>query len=477
MTIAASVTNSGGSNTSSATHVVTAGAAFAVGDYVVVCIGADNNGSNGANSISSVTDAAGNTYTLAGSGRLNDPGAAAAGVSTRIYYAKVTTALASGDNITVNYSPNTTAKSVAVWKVTVAAGKVLSFIAEDGVTGATANPSRTTPSITNGDLIVAALGAESSGTVTGDSDTTNGNWSSATTAQSGGTMLVSTQAKVVTATATQTYNVTLTAADWAISIAQFREADIPVGGLLGWWEADSGLTGSPTISAWASKVGSLSASQGTGANQPTINATAFPTGAQGIDFDGSDDFMTVTTSFANLVPTATAEQWAVFIPDDLQNTQSAGKWWWDDTIVGDTGGWFSLTYITGPTFQHHQSDASDHVVTQSMDGVGSVNIVRAQHSGGNITVSVNNAADAGDVACGTNGGSASTAFEFGRNYTGAGTRQYTNMKLGALLFYNRILSADEKTTVWNYLNNKYRTPAGKGIPTNPPARRPSLWRR
>jgi hypothetical protein len=125
------------------------------------------------------------------------------------------------DQITVNYSPNTTAKSSHCYKVTKAADMVWCW-----PTGSTsnndsgANPSlATTANVAVGDVTFGAIGRESSGTPSGDGDTTNGSWSAIVTTQSGGTMLCASQYKIQTTTAsTQTLDVTLADSDGCIAV-------------------------------------------------------------------------------------------------------------------------------------------------------------------------------------------------------------------------------------------------------------------
>ena len=209
------------SATSTATLVVTSAVSFAAGDMVVVCIASDNAGSAGAVSISSVTDSKSHTYTQRAV-QNRDPGAANAGATSAIYTAFVTSAMTTSDTITVNFSPNTTYKSAVVWKASVASTEFPKYLSNGGSTGNTANPSLASSSISSGDGVIYALAVESNATLTGDSDTSNGSWATLyTDIGTGGTaatsMRVGSQYKVVTGTATQTWNTTITAADWAIT--------------------------------------------------------------------------------------------------------------------------------------------------------------------------------------------------------------------------------------------------------------------
>lgn len=209
------------SATSTATLVVTSTVSFAAGDMVVVCIAADNAGTQGASSISSVTDSKSHTYTQRAI-QNQDPAAASAGATVAIYTAFVTSAMTTSDTFTVNFSPNTQYKSAVVWKATAASTEFPKFLSNGGTVGSTANPSLASTSIGSGDAVIYALAVENNATLTGDSDTTNGSWSTLyTDIGTGGTavtsMRVGSQFKVVNATGVQTYNTTITASDWALA--------------------------------------------------------------------------------------------------------------------------------------------------------------------------------------------------------------------------------------------------------------------
>ena len=188
-------------------------------DLIVVCVAADNNGTNGAASISSVTDSKGHTYTQRQI-QNQDPSTAASGATVAIYTAVATTGLTNGDTITVNFSPNTTAKAMYVWRVSAASTEFVKYVTAGGAVGATANPTVTTVSITSGNAMIGALASESNVTPTADTDTTGGSWAghtnaTANTGTAATSMNVHTGYKITTATGTQTWNQTLVANDWA----------------------------------------------------------------------------------------------------------------------------------------------------------------------------------------------------------------------------------------------------------------------
>jgi hypothetical protein len=208
----------GGNNTASTSIVCSPTSTIPVGSAGVLVITADNAGGGGAAQLpTSVIDSVGNTWTR----RLNplyDPGTASSGVETAYYVCEdLTVALISSDNITFSGLNSVTAKAYVFWEITPTEGFKIQYVTGGAGTGAASgSPTVTTSSITSGNVVVGGGGAESANTWTGDSDTTNGTWSAQQATGFGSSttgMSVTSQTKVVTATATQTYNPTLTSAD------------------------------------------------------------------------------------------------------------------------------------------------------------------------------------------------------------------------------------------------------------------------
>ena len=84
-----------------------------------------------------ITDAAGNSWTKARE-FTNDLGGAATGVTVSVWYSKAGANLASGGNVTVDFSGSVTAKAVTCWEFTMDSTKVIQVdggndLANDGV--------------------------------------------------------------------------------------------------------------------------------------------------------------------------------------------------------------------------------------------------------------------------------------------------------------------------------------------------------
>lgn len=227
----------GTSITANTTCVTGATVTASVGDMLVVIAASSNDGTNGDPSMSGVVDSDGlNTYT--NRALINyDPGALGAGATLGIYTCRVTNAL-SGDTITVNHSASTTEKAVQVYKVVPGASETVQFIAADttGVTGNLTSYAAATVSVTSGDIIFGAAAIETDDAVTGDADTTNGNWSAVVTrlADNGAdasTMSCTSQYKTTTGTGNQAWAATtVTGRDSAISYLILRSTVLVGGG-------------------------------------------------------------------------------------------------------------------------------------------------------------------------------------------------------------------------------------------------------
>lgn len=220
--MALTITDAGnGTSTSSSASVATGATVTAVaGDWLLAIVSADNNGTSGASSISSVTDSAGNTWNLRATINFSPGGVAADGATLGVYLCEgVTNALSSG-TVTANFSPNTTAKAIEVYRVQPGSGEAVQFVACDatGNTGNTATHDAPTVSVNNGDTIFGLASIEQVGMPTGDSDTTDGSWSTliGRVANVGGvaatSMVNASQYKTVTGTGNQSWACTTAAA-------------------------------------------------------------------------------------------------------------------------------------------------------------------------------------------------------------------------------------------------------------------------
>lgn len=172
----------GVSTTSNTTVATGATITAAVGDMLVVAVAASNDGAAGISSLSNVVDSDGlNVYDLRALINYN-PAAAGAGATLGLYTCNVKFALSS-DTITANFSGNTDQKAIQVYKIVPGAGESVIFVDADtvGQTGSSTTHAANAMTVANGDIIFSAAAIETDDAVTGDADTTNGNWSSVLT--------------------------------------------------------------------------------------------------------------------------------------------------------------------------------------------------------------------------------------------------------------------------------------------------------
>jgi hypothetical protein len=236
MALSSTPRGTGGNNSTGTTVTVTPGSNFAVWSMGVLVIALDNAGSGGSvpAAPATVVDSVGNTWTRR-QNPIYDPNSASAGVELAFYTSLLTNRFTTANSLVITWDAGVSvaAKAWALWEVTAAADKMASYITGAAGTGAASGtPTVTTSSLTNGDMVIGGGGAESADTWAGDADTTNGSWATHQHAGFGtGTngMSLTTQTKVVSATATQTYNPTLTSADQILGWISLREVTLPRG--------------------------------------------------------------------------------------------------------------------------------------------------------------------------------------------------------------------------------------------------------
>lgn len=233
MAITVADRGTGTNNSANTSWTLAPGSNFAAGSMAVLVVAADNGAASGAaNDLGVVTDSHGNEWRQLII-PLFDNGAASAGVQGAIYCTEMQHGvLTTGSTITVRTGASATAKAWTLKEIIPTSGSFRIAYVTGGVNaGSTATaPTVTTGSITNGDCVIGASFTEygTAEVVTGDADATSGSWSTQQTTSIGSTtsgMCVSAQHKIVTATATQTFNPTLgTSADTILGWVQFTEA-------------------------------------------------------------------------------------------------------------------------------------------------------------------------------------------------------------------------------------------------------------
>lgn len=325
----------GASTTSSTTVTITTTRNVKVGQTIIVCVATDN--LSATTPTFTYSDTAGNAYS-ARQQKANNA-TAAAGIAGGIGVAKVTAALASGSTITVTTSGNVAQKAAQAFVFENVADSLRN--ATTAASGASTAPAVTTGSATTGDLVFAAIARESNATPSAyDSDTTNGNWSTAvnSVSVSGGTATsrvgIASQYKIVTASATQAYNNTLPAStDWA-AMAVVLIGEVGTTAIAA--TATASLTGEASVETSTTAALSSTASlTGTAvvvdSTTGTLTTASGSLTAAGVVVDASTAALSST---ASLTSAATVEQGAV----EAQASLSASAALTGAGVVVDSGG-------------------------------------------------------------------------------------------------------------------------------------------
>lgn len=226
-----------GGSTGAATVTVAPGSNYTANSFAVLCLAYDNAGTAGSALIapSSATDTIGNVWTLR-QNALFDNGAASAGMEIAIYTATISSFPTSA-SLTITWGNGSPVARFALHEFTSTLGGVAyvtggvgTGVAPSG--GTTAAPSIVTSSITSGDAVIGVVGLEGTDTFTPDSDSTNGSWSThqhSSTGSGTSAVTISSQRKITTGTATQTYNLSNTSGDTQMGWISVTETGVGMG--------------------------------------------------------------------------------------------------------------------------------------------------------------------------------------------------------------------------------------------------------
>lgn len=223
----------GGNTTFAITNI---GTTAAVNDTLVICIAADNAVAATLRQYPSIyaVDSKGNNYRPIRDASTNV--GVGSGSATVIFESRITNAVVATDTLTLTSAANALAVAIVVWKIATDGTVRAQFMDSGGTTGGTGTtPTTTTPTLAIGDIIIGTIAVETNAVTTADADTSGGSWSAQNTAVANTgsvttSQRVSSQYKIVTTAATQTYNPTLgSSADNILSWAWFKPQTIPTG--------------------------------------------------------------------------------------------------------------------------------------------------------------------------------------------------------------------------------------------------------
>lgn len=463
------------STTSNTTLASGATVNASVGDVLLICIAAENSGTSGAARTVTITDNASgttNVYTQRGTTGNATAGTAGDGASQFFFECPVTTALSS-NTVTVTFSGNVTHKAMEILRLQPASGQYIRFV-EVGTasnttpnTGATSH-SASTVSVANTHTIFCMAAVETDDTITGDSDTTNGSWSTlvrrlADAGADAVTMSCATQYKTVNATGNQSWEATTVSArdssrnyivysddlklaedsvawsfgvtDVTLDIADFDPS--AVSGLQFWARSDQGITkdGSDLVSQWNDISGN--ARHLTEATNKPLWVDTLINGYPAIRFDGSNDVLT-STSFSLSQPMT------VFIVCKIvTHTNLDGIWF------GNAGSAPGIFMRSSPSVVIHDTSTGSEI---SRNSTAAYELFKAIFNGTSSTLAVNNGSDA---ATGSSYTSSLTAgFAVGSWGAAAGSR-FGNIEVAEIAIYNSAITGANLTALNAYFGSRY----------------------
>lgn len=238
---------------------------------------------------------------------------------------------------------------------------------------------------------------------------------------------------------------------------QFTPLNLP--GLVLWldaadmnsmYDATSGgslVTAGNTVARWQDKSGNgRNATQGTANNRPTLN-TNKQNGLPSLTFDGTNDSL-ATASFAISQPLT------VFVIQRLTSTTTQPFY---SRIVehGDNNGFALITADSGTPTRAVSVQYASSSFTRGPAPVTTPTLLEMYVDTAttrNVALDVNGSRQITTTRTGT---PTTTGVFTISNYTGGGS-YYTPQELYEIVYYNRLLSAAERTVVRNYLNNKWK---------------------
>jgi hypothetical protein len=203
---------------------------------------------------------------------------------------------------------------------------------------------------------------------------------------------------------------------------------------IAWWRADLGVTIDTGVSEWLDQVAGLALTQGTGANQPTLNPTGGPNSTPSILFDGANDSL-AGGALARALPQTI---WLI----GRQISWTANDSWVNDSAVT----LIILQRTTTPQIAQSNGTGANNNAAAILNTYVRVQAEFTNSTSDRLLVIANS-------VTGTNAGStAGTAPLVGRN---AAASTFGHIELCELAFFNAIPSAGQNTQLNTYTTGRY----------------------
>lgn len=217
-------------------------------------------------------------------------------------------------------------------------------------------------------------------------------------------------------------------------------------GLILWLKADAlGLSNNDPVSTWTDSSGAIHNATSAGAARPTFK-TAILNGLPVIRFDGSDDYMTVS-SLAKGAFTAfyvyNASTGGILVEHSVNAGLNNGDYHYipgGAHVAARGAGGFSAFDITAPSL----ATGSWRVISRAMDGTDAGHKIWVD----GVLGTRGTIAGSGDPGTGS---STADYYIGGR----AGSSLFTTGDIAEIVVYNRVLSGADRASIEIYLAGKY----------------------
>lgn len=221
-----------------------------------------------------------------------------------------------------------------------------------------------------------------------------------------------------------------------------------------WLRADDlGVGDGNAVSSWVSREGnSYDFTQGTGANQPTLDIDAIG-GQPGVHFDGTDDYLAIANGFL------TSNDGTVFIVARFDATSGAA------ILFGETNTGVTdyVSFGTDVSIAHRMevqanSASTSAIQATSLVAVDTDYIFTLASDGSDSEISINGVSQTLNVRFGADNGdwfgdiASPNLIEIGRWFQNI---LYFDGKIAEIIVYSEDKSSAEKTQVTSYLKSRY----------------------
>jgi hypothetical protein len=232
-----------------------------------------------------------------------------------------------------------------------------------------------------------------------------------------------------------------------------------ISGLVLHLSASDAVVSGSNVTSWPARVGNFTLSVGNG--QPTYNATGF-NGLPQVQFDGVDDALRTTENVLSLGLSDSMSMFAVVRPASLPGTSKLSRRYL--VLGGETqdqlGHFLALRiFSAGQNWQAAMDKAG--IAGAGADSETTVTVERKLHgmtyNGSTIVNYLNNSQIATGGVAGISGATTgSGSLTIGNQFYASNYVDfYAHVDIAEVLIYSRVLTSDERTLLYTYLNSLY----------------------